>query len=382
VAPELNNLLTVITGQAHLLLESAETAGSIRESLLQIYSSGEKAANLIRQLMLFSGRQHLCAQILKINVLIEETRPVLDSLLGSNIALELRLAPSLPGISADAAMLEHILISLALNAREAMPHGGSLIIATSVITFSDIDPSIFPGGRPGSFVILEVTDTGCGIPPDVLPHIFEPFFTTKSEGRGHGLGLSTIFGIVQQHQGWVNVVSAVGTGTKIQVFLPIASSADLAQLPTRINVQGESGHEAILLVEDDIPVREFTAALLQNSGYRVLQAGSISDALEVWKWHGSRIELLLTDMVLDGQMTGLDLANKLRAEKSGLGVICTSGHSREILEGAPKIPDGCHFLSKPWRPQELNRLIRTVLDSEDLKTRAGPCQATDKVPLR
>lgn len=364
LAPALNDLLTVITGHASLLLDRTDADAPTRESLNQIYTAGERAVSLIRQLLLFSGRETLHAQVLDLNPRIEETGPVLRRVLGAEISVELRLADGLPPVAADAGMLEQILLGLAWNARDAMPHGGQFVVTTTTVELADADMKKFPGGRPGNFVALAVSDTGSGIAPEILPRIFEPFFTTKAAGRSTGLGLAAIFGIVQQHHGWLAVESTVGTGSTFNVFLPAAPPEARAETPERAAGKSGGGGEAILLVEDEAAVREFTTAVLQRYGYRVLQASNGTDALEVWKWHGSRIALLLTDLVLEDHMTGLDLAKKLRAAKPGLGVICTSGYGREIMARSGALPGGCHFLQKPCRPQALAGAVRAVLDGQ------------------
>ncbi len=364
IAPALNDLLTVITGRAGLLLDAAATSAPMHESLNQIYTAGERASSLIRQLMLFSGREKPRMQVIDLNGLIEETGGVLRRLLGTGISVEFQLTPRLPFVSADAGMLEQTILGFGLNALDAMPQGGKFAIATTAVTLTETDAEKNSCARPGPFVVFSVADTGGGIAPEILPRIFEPFFTTKSAGRSAGLGLAAIFGIVQQHHGWVTVESKVGAGTTLNVFLPAAPAGlPAAPVPQPITQSG-GGRETILLVEDDVALREFTVAVLQHYGYRVLQAGNGTDALEAWKWHHTRIALLLTDMVLDDNMTGLDLAIKLRTEKPGLPLICTSGHDREIMTRSSAPPDGCHFLQKPCRPQELARAVRASLDQK------------------
>jgi two-component system cell cycle sensor histidine kinase/response regulator CckA len=220
-----------------------------------------------------------------------------------------------------------------------------------------------PSARAGHFVVLRIQDTGEGIPPEVMPHIFEPFYTTKEVGRGTGLGLATVFSIVKQHQGWIAVESEVHSGTVFHIYLPAAAAG---LVPTEAKAVAEpkpdGGKETILLVEDEPAVREFAVAVLQKSGYRILQAASGADALEVWKWHAERIDLLLTDMIMPGNITGLELAETLQKEKPDLRVICTSGYSSEMMHRF-FIPRGeVNFIHKPYQPRDLAKAVRDALD--------------------
>jgi CheY-like chemotaxis protein len=364
VAHELNDLLAVITGHASLLLDAEDPAAEMLEPLNQICAAGERAAGLIRQLLIFSCQQPMHLQNLDLNGLIEGTTPGLRRLLGEHITIEPGLAASLPLIRADAGMMEQILMNLALNAREAMPRGGRLIIATEAVTITEAEAKLNPASRPGSFVCLKITDTGCGIAPEVLPRIFEPFFTTKGAGKSTGLGLAMALGIVQQHTGWLVVESAVNAGATFKIFLPAVPTGIVAEPVIRFGERISGGREVILLVEDEVSVREVTVAMLQKDGYRVLQAGSAEEALETWKWHAPRIELLLTDMVLPGHITGPELAERFRAEKPTLKVICLSGYGREDTARFPTLPAGSHFLRKPCRSRVLAKAVRAMLDGK------------------
>jgi len=363
IAPALSDLLTVIRGQAGVLLDRADGDATTQEPLKQIHAAAEKAASLLRQLQIFSGEQTAHPELTELNGLITESAGTLRELLGKSIAAEFRLAPDLPLVVADRAMLEQLLIILALNARDAMPTGGRLVVQTEAVEITDAAQPSWPEGRPGKFVVLSLEDTGRGIAPEILPRIFEPFFTTKPAGRSVGLGLATAHGIVRQHAGWMTVKSSVGGGTRFQAVWPIApADADAATAPGAEPAE-RRGNETILLVEDEAAVREFVAYALKEQGYRVLQASSGVEALEVWQWHGPRVRLLLTDMVLDG-MTGLELAAKLRATKPELKVICTTGYQRAALKRFPDLAGGYHYLQKPCRPQTLLAAVRAALDEQ------------------
>ena len=361
IAPALSDLLTVIRGQAGQLLDAADRDAGDRERLNQIYTAADKAASLIRQLMIFSRQQTMHAEIMDLNGLIDETTGVLRRLLGDGISVEFRLASNLPLIVADRDMLEQLLIILALNARDAMPTGGRLLFKTEAM---DTTEGIGLDSPTRKMVVLTVDDTGRGIAPESLPRVFEPFFTTQADGKSAGLGLATVFGIVQQHHGWMAVESVLNAGSSFQAFLPAAPPGAVAEPGRGAGAGTRAGHETILLVEDDAAVREVTVAILQLHGYRVLQASSGPEAMEVWKWHAPRVRLLLTDMVLEDHMTGLELAAKLRTENPGLKVICTSGHSRETMKRFPEDLGGCHFLQKPCRPQALVAAVRALLDDQ------------------
>ena len=315
-------------------------------------------------MQIFSGEQTAHAELLELNALITESAGVLQRLLGASITAEFRLTPGLPPVVADRALLEQLLIILTVNARDAMPTGGRLLVQTAAVEITAAALPDWPGGRPGKFVVLGVEDTGCGIAPEILPRIFEPFFTTKPAGRSVGLGLATAHGIVRQHGGWMAVKSSVGGGTRFQVVLPMAPAAAAIVAAPGAAPGQRGGNETILLVEDEAGVREFVACVLKDQGYRVLQATSGPEALEVWQWHGPRVRLLLTDMVLEDSMTGMELAIKLRAENPGLKVICTTGYQREALKRFPGVEGGYHYLQKPCRPQALVAAVRAVLDGQ------------------
>jgi CheY-like chemotaxis protein len=244
-----------------------------------------------------------------------------------------------------------------------MPQGGTLAIATEHVTIDETATGRHLEARPGEFIGLSVRDTGCGIPPEILPRIFEPFFTTKQAGHGTGLGLAIVLGIVQQHQGWIEVESTVGVGTCFRILLPAAPPAATRQAdhPTKTAAAG-GGAETILLVEDEPAVREFAVAVLQTHGYQVLQAASGYDALEVWKWHQSRIALLVTDLVLPDGLGGVELAARLCEAKPALKVVLTSGYANDTAGAEFRPPAGARFIHKPYQPQMLAQAVRDALD--------------------
>lgn len=380
VAHDINNILTVIQGHAGLVLGAVAPDSATVHSLKQIGTASERAAGLIRHLLMFSRKQVCQIKILDLNTLLRNLDSMLPRMLAEHIALETRYQPGLPTIAADTSMMEQIIINLMVNARDAMPKGGRLCIETAAVEISAVQAGENPGARAGGFVRLTVTDTGCGMERKVLQRIFEPFFTTKEVGKGTGIGLSTVYGIVQQHHGWVEVVSEVGTGTSFKIFLPVAQNQTVAvpvAVPKPEAING--GDETVLVVEDEIHLLEMTQRVLERYRYRILTAGSGAEALRVWDRHDGRIDLLLTDMIMPGGMTGSDLAAELKKRKPELKVIVTSGYSADLIGKEFAQPD-ILFLAKPYRPQQVAQIIRCALDVHpNGRSVAVPVNAADPV---
>ncbi|MBI2926819.1 MAG: PAS domain S-box protein [Verrucomicrobia bacterium] len=364
VAHDFNNLLTVIQGFSQLVLSDPHLDAGHREHLGMVYSAAEKAASLTRQLLAFSRKQAMQPRIFDLNGLVDGVAKMLRRLIGEDIALELQLLAEPCPVSADEGMLEQVLVNLAVNARDAMPRGGQLVVRTTLLAVDDEHVARSPEARLGEFVCLSVRDTGCGMTPEVLGRIFEPFFTTKDVGKGTGLGLATVYGIVKQHQGWVEATSLVGTGTTFRIFLP-AVSAQAAQPPAGARTQAAPrGTETILLVEDEAIVRTLTRTALERLGYHILEADSGPAALEVWRSQAADIALVLTDLVMPGGLTGFDLAEQLRADHPQLKAIFVSGYSQEALAQASLVGSGRHFLQKPFAAWQLAEAVRNCLDGK------------------
>jgi two-component system cell cycle sensor histidine kinase/response regulator CckA len=372
IAHDFSNMLTVINGYSNLLLDTPTLPPDIAEPLRQIYVAGGHAAGLTRQLLIFSRKSQPHGRPLDLNELIDEAATMLRRMIGEHINLQLDLAHPLPLTLADASMIEQILLNLVVNARDAMPKGGSVVVSTGSMELNAADCQRHPDARPGAYLCLSVQDTGSGIPPGTLPRIFEPFFTTKEAGKGTGLGLATVFGIAKQHQGWVEVESEVGSGTLFRVFLPIAATetSDTAAPSSEI-ARASGGKELVLLVEDEDSVRAYARTVLELNGYKVLEAGSGVDALEVWKWHRDKIALLLTDLVMPGEMTGLDLAEKLQADRPGLRVLFASGYNQEMADKILYAQSAYCFLHKPYGPRTLARTVREVIDHGTITARSA-----------
>jgi CheY-like chemotaxis protein len=259
-------------------------------------------------------------------------------------------------------MIDQVLLNLVVNARDAMPTGGDLIIETTGVEFDAFAVSHSPQARVGAFACLTVSDRGSGIPPEILPKIFEPFFTTKPVGKGTGIGLATVFGVVRQHQGWVNVYSEVGQGTTFRIYLPRLTQTIAAISPQAAPDAIRGGCETILLVEDDAKLRESVRAALSQLGYPILEAPNGVDALEIWKENRGDIQLLLTDLVMPGGMTGKELAQRIREESPKLKVIYMSGYSVEVAGKDFSMSEGVNFLTKPFQVHKLAHAVRDCLD--------------------
>jgi PAS domain S-box-containing protein len=362
VAHDFNNLLTVILGHIALLqlqesLNPEQTAG-----LTEIARAAERAANLTRQLLTFSRRQLFQPKPLDLNEVVANTSKMLQRLIGEHIGLETHFAPGGAPVMADRTMMEQILINLAVNSRDAMPKGGRLIIQTAAANLSEADAQANPKARPGAFIRLRVADSGCGITPKEMERLFEPFFTTKEVGKGTGLGLATVFGIVAQHHGWIEVESKINVGATFSVYLPRLSDSQKSQTEFTRAPEVRGGNETILLVEDEAPVRSLARTLLERKGYRVIEAESGLSALELWQEHRDQIDLLFTDMVMPEGVSGRELAARLLAEKPGLKVIYASGYTDDMLGENSPLRNNPNFLEKPFNSHKLLKQVRDCLD--------------------
>jgi len=358
VAHDFNNLLTVILGSVSALSHAQYSKEQLTEALGEVELAASRAAELTRQLLMFSRRQAPRMRDVELNHLVGNMTKMLHRLIGEHITLQARYAPGAVRVSADPGMLEQVILNLAVNARDAMPGGGMLTVETA---FSELAEDRLCGYfrvPAGSYVRLSVEDTGCGVPPSDLPRIFEPFFTTKDIGRGTGLGLATVFGIVQQHQAHIELESTVGKGTTFRIYLPMLHhpSKEAGEAERLSSVRG--GHESILLVEDEELVRGLARRILEGQGYRVVQAVSAVHALRVWAEKRDSIALVLTDVVMPEGMSGLELAEKLLVDRPELKVIFSSGYSDKAPGAAGERP----FLAKPYGAAELLRIVRSTLD--------------------
>jgi len=363
MAHDFNNLLTVIQGHASMLLIDRHLSAQTIETAKEIDQAAERASKLTRQLLTFSRKQVMQLKNLDINDVISNLTRMLHRLLGEHIRLELDLHDPMPLVNADAGMLEQVLVNLTVNSRDAMPKGGRLTIRTSKVEVDEDYLKQNPDAKRGLHVRINVIDTGCGIPVENLPRIFEPFFTTKDVGTGTGLGLATVYGIIQQHHGWIRVKSVLDEGTNFEIHLPSSKKSNQKNDTDFLQRTAVGGTETILLVEDEHSLRQLVRSILEHYGYTVLEAEHGPAALEIWKQHRSKIRLLLTDMMMPEGMTGHDLAEKILADEPKLKVIYTSGYSANVFaKDAPLRPD-IAFLQKPYQPHKLARLVRESLDT-------------------
>jgi two-component system cell cycle sensor histidine kinase/response regulator CckA len=367
IAHDFNNLLTAILGSTQLLLHATPPHDPRREDLEEIRHAGTRAADLTRQLLAFSRRQVLAPKVLEPNAVVAHMDRMLRRLLGEDIELVTSLDAGAGAVSADPGQLEQVLLNLAVNARDAMPTGGRLTIATARVTLTEELAAPRPAHRlpPGDYACLAVSDTGAGMDQGTQAHLFEPFFTTKAVGKGTGLGLATVYGIVKQSGGYIWVYSEPGHGTTVKVYLPrVAAAADATAIvagPAAEPPQVRGGQETVLLVEDATPVRSLARKSLEARGYRVLDAADGAAALAVASAHGGAIDLLVTDVVMPG-MSGRELAERLAPGRPRMKVLYTSGYTDDAMVRQGVLTAGVAFLQKPFVPDVLARKVREVLD--------------------
>ncbi len=361
IAHDFNNLLTAILGSAQLLLHNTPEGDPRREDAEEIRHAGLRAAELTRQLLAFSRRQVLAPKVLELNAVVVNMERMLRRLLGEDIELATSLDPATGAVSADPGQLEQVLLNLAVNARDAMPGGGRLSVATARVTLNEEHIERRHRLPAGDYACLVVTDTGVGMDEATQAHLFEPFFTTKEVGKGTGLGLATVYGIVKQSGGYIWVYSEPARGTTVKVYLPRVSGAAEAPAPAPELTDVRGGHETVLLVEDATPVRTLARRSLEARGYRVLDAANGPAALELSARHGGGIDLLVTDVVMPG-MSGRELAERLAPVRPGMKVLYTSGYTDDAMVRQGVLTAGVAFLQKPFVPDTLARKVREVLD--------------------
>jgi two-component system, cell cycle sensor histidine kinase and response regulator CckA len=360
VAHDFNNLLMVIKGHTELLLNVLPPADHVTRKIEQIDRSAERAAALTRQLLAFSRMQVLQPQVINLNTIIEEMGKLLPRLIGEDIELAIHAAADLGAIRADASQMEQVLMNLAVNARDAMPSGGKLLIETSNLELDQGYTVSHPLMKPGSYVQLVVTDNGRGMDAETQARIFEPFFTTKEKGKGTGLGLATVYGIIKQSGGFIWVYSEVDKGTSFKIYLPRVDQPEEHPGVPRPVTELPSGTETVLLAEDEQDVREIARQFLETGGYKVIDAKDGADAIRLAAEHRVKIDLLVTDMIMPG-MTGQELAVYLQREHPGLGVVFMSGYSEHAATEMANADPNVRLLSKPFSRFAFLRMVREVL---------------------
>jgi len=365
VAHDFNNLMTVVTGYAERLLRRMPEADSTRRELEHIRTAGEQAVRLTRQLLAFGRRQVLQPQVLDLNAIIRASTDMLARLVGENIDVTLKLEPDLGRIKADPVQIDQVLMNLAINARDAMPEGGGLALETANKDLPTMDREGFEAPE-GSYVMLTVLDTGCGMAKDTMERIFEPFFTTKDKdkGDGSGLGLSTVYGIIRQSGGDIRVYSAPGQGATFVIYLPRAYEAIEQREPETSHVaESPGGSETILLVEDEQALRELARLELEGLGYEVLEAGNVGQALMAAEEHQGAIQLLLTDVILPG-LSGRRLYEILERSRPDIKVLYMSGHTEKHVVNQGVLDAGIAFMEKPFTSTTMALKVREVLDAD------------------
>src|ERR1700676_368701 len=361
IAHDFNNHLGVIIGYSRVLKKALGESNPLADHALEIEKAGQRAASLTKQLLAFSRQQVLTPAVLSLNTLASDMESMLPRLLGEDIAVSLALDPNLGSVKADQSQIEQVIMNLAVNARDAMPEGGKLKIRTANVEFDQLYTRTHPGSKAGHYVLLAVTDTGTGMDAATLTHIFEPFFTTKERGKGTGLGLATVYGIVKQSDGYIWVDSTPGKGSSFEIYLHRHNGQPAVEEPKVDPGEKPRCSENILLVEDAQPLRKLAQTFLEAAGFRVLSAGSGEEALDVAARSGVTFDLLLTDVIMPG-MNGRILAEQLSPRQPGMKVLYMSGYTDSFIAGHGVLDPGTHLLHKPFTEEVLIRKAREVLD--------------------
>ena len=359
VAHDFNNYLTVINGYCEMLLGGPDAGPEIRESLEEIRAAGARAASITQQLLAFSRKQIATPRVLSLNQVVTDSGQLLRRLIGEDIEIVIRLHAQPGNVMADPSQLGQVLMNLAINARDAMPDGGQIVIETGQREIDRAEASA-SALHPGRYALLSVTDAGAGMSPDVQERIFEPFFTTKGAGSGTGLGLSTAYGIVHQSGGWIDVRSSPGAGSRFEVWLPLTDAVAVDAVPPPPAADSGRGEETLLIVEDQGDVRRLALSILRANGYRLLEAENAEQALQLSAGYAGGIELLITDVIMPG-LNGRQLADRLAKERPGLKVLYTSGYAADVIALQGSLEPGMAYLPKPFGAAQLAAKVREVL---------------------
>jgi PAS domain S-box-containing protein len=364
VAHDFNNILLGIQGYAELARDAASATPAVQEHLDEVLTAAERGGALVRQLLSFSRREALMPVVVSLNDLIDGLVKMVSRLIGEHITLRLELQEDLRGVTADARQLEQALVNLCVNARDAMPEGGTIVIGTENVTLDDAFVAAHPWAAPGRYVLVRLSDDGTGMAPEAMDHLFEPFFTTKRPDRGTGIGLATVYGIVKQHGGLIHCESALGAGTRFFLYFPVSSETlrESPPAPPEHAAKAAGGRETLLIAEDDTMVRSLVARILRKAGYRVLAAADGAEALAVFTTQGADVALALIDVVMPG-MNGQALAQALRKVRPSLPVLFSSGYDFHLLDDALEAGEKLTIVHKPYHPQDLLRIIRETLDA-------------------
>ncbi|MGA2114446.1 MAG: PAS domain S-box protein [Bryobacteraceae bacterium] len=360
VAHDFNNMLTVISGYNRMILDDLPPSSELRGYIEETLKAADRAASITSQLLAFSRRQVMQPAVVDVNHVITHAEKMLRRLIGEDIELDLSLADGLDPIRADPNHLEQAIVNLAVNARDAMPAGGRLRIHTTAVTLDEDFTRIHPALSPGSFLLIDVSDTGEGMDGATVAHIFEPFFTTKERGKGTGLGLATVYGMVRQAGGDVQVTSQPGNGSTFHLYFPTVMEP-ATETPPQPSPAPGPGFETVLVVEDEAAVREFTAKVLRQLGYRVLTASGGDEAIRTSDAHSAEIAALVTDVIMPG-MSGRQVADELLRRRPGIKVLFLSGYTGDMIAEHNVHETGVDFLAKPFRLEDLAIRLREILD--------------------
>jgi CheY-like chemotaxis protein len=354
-------MLSVVIGYGDLALDSLRQGDPLRADLEEIRRAAQRSAVLTRQLLAFSRKQVLQPRVLDLNEVVSETERMLRRVIGDDIDLALGLAAALSPVVADPGQIQQVIMNLVVNARDALPRGGRITVETANVIFDESYARAHSAVKPGAYVLLAVSDNGTGMDAETQRRIFEPFFTTKDASKGTGLGLSTVYGIVQQSGGDVRVYSEPGRGTTFRIHLPVAVGAAVSARPTLAPEGDRRGTETILLVEDADAVRGLARKILENKGYKVLEARNGRDAFQLSDAFQGPIDLMLSDVVMP-YMDGHELADRVRARRPTLSVLFMSGYTEAIVMQKAMLEARTGFLQKPFTPDALTRVVRSALD--------------------
>jgi signal transduction histidine kinase len=360
IAHDFNNVLMIIDAYAEMALDQVATEDPLRARVEKMFEAAKRGTNLTRQLLAFSRKQVLEITVLRLDALVAELREMLKPLIGEDIILDVKSSPNLWQVRADPGKIEQVILNLVVNARDAMPHGGRLTLGMRNVQLDASFAEKNKGAHTGEFVELFVTDTGCGMSPELQARIFDPFFTTKPMGKGTGLGLSTAYGIIKQSEGYIRVESGEGLGTTFRVYLPRDGSPEAQVASTQEALTRRTGNFSILVVEDEAATCEAICAYLEQQGFRVTAAANASEALAACSGRENSIDLILTDVILPG-LSGSDLVKQLQPQHPHMKVIFMSGYTNDRISGDTLTRAGFHFLQKPFALPELVGKIHSLL---------------------